>query len=218
MDLRQKRKLEQENIKNQKMEEVLNAALKVFCKQGIDNTKMTDIAEEAEIGIASLYRYFKTKPDIAVEVGCRLWQDMIMALTDLLYTKVQKASNGRDRVETILQLFLELYHNHQEFLKFIDEFDRYVVKEQVSLEKLKIYEKSIIDLKSVMMTAIESGRRDGTIRKDFDAEAYYFSTTHVLMTLCQKLLLRGKVLESDDIIQGEQQIQMIIDMSVRYLG
>ena len=103
MDLRQKRKLEQENIKNQKMEEVLNAALKVFCKQGIDNTKMTDIAEEAEIGIASLYRYFKTKPDIAVEVGCRLWQDMIMALTDLLYTKVQKASNGRDRVEVILQ-------------------------------------------------------------------------------------------------------------------
>lgn len=218
MDLRLKRKLEQEKIKNQKMEEVITSAQKVFCKQGIDNTKMTDIAEEAKIGIASLYRYFNTKPDIAVEVACRLWQDMIMALTDLTTSKVQKAGNGREQVEAILQMFLELYHNHQEFLKFIDEFDRYVVKEQVSIEKMRKYEKSIIDLKSVMMTAIENGRRDGTIRRDFDAEAYYFSTTHVLMTLCQKLLLRGKVLESDDIIQGEEQIRMIIDMSVRYLG
>jgi len=29
------------------------------------------------------------------------------------------------------------------------------------------------------------------------------------MTLCQKLLLRGKLLESDDIIQGEQQIEEV---------
>lgn len=218
MDLRQKRKQEQEIIKNQKMEEVINTALEVFCRQGIDNTKMTDIAEAAEIGIASLYRYFKTKPEIAIEAACRLWQDTIKALTELSNAKLQQARNGREQVEEIFQLFLELFHNHQSFLKFIDEFDRYIIKEQVPQEKLKKYEKSIIDLEIVMMNAIERGRADGTIRKDFDAEVYYFSTTHTLMTLCQKLLLRGRMLESDDIIQGEQQIQMVIDMSVRYLG
>jgi len=54
MDLRQKRKLEQENIKNQKMEEVIIATRKVICKQDIDNTKTTDIAKEAQIGVATL--------------------------------------------------------------------------------------------------------------------------------------------------------------------
>lgn len=217
MDLRQKRKLEQENIKNQKMEEVIGAALNVFCEQGIDNTKMTDIAEQAQIGIASLYRYFKTKPEIAVEAACRLWAEEIEVVNELLSAKVQHATNGREQAELILQLFLELYHYHKGFLKFLDEFDRYIVKEQVSLEKLKKYEKSIIDLKTVMMRAIERGREDGSIRADFDAEAYYFSTTHALMTLCQKLVLRGNVLESDDIIGGEQQIQVIIEMAVHYL-
>jgi len=218
MDLRQKRKLEQENIKNQKKEDVIGAALKVFCKQGIDNTKMTDIAEQAKIGIASLYRYFKTKPEIAVEAACRLWQDEIKDISEFLSVKLQYAVTGIEQVESILQLFLELYYYHKEFLEFLDEFDRYIVKEQVSLEKLKEYEKSIIDLKIVMISAIECGRRDGSIHKDFDAEAYYFSITHALMTLCQKLVLRGKLLESDDIIQGEQQIQLIIDMAVHYLG
>jgi len=217
MDLRQKRKLEQENIKNQKKEDVIGAALKVFCEQGIDNTKMTDIAEQAKIGIASLYRYFKTKPDIAVEAACRLWQEEIKTINEFSSAKVQRAATGKEQVESILQLFLELYYYHKEFLKFLDEFDRYIVKEQVPLENLKEYEKSIIDLKTVMITAIERGRRDGSIRKDFDAEKYYFSTTHALMTLCQKLVLRGKLLESDDIIQGEQQIQLIIEMAVHYL-
>ena len=217
MDLRQKRKLEQENIKNQKKEDVIGAALKVFCEQGIDNTKMTDIAEQANIGIASLYRYFKTKPDIAVEAACRLWQEEIKTINEFSSAKVQCAVTGKEQVESILQLFLELYYYHKEFLKFLDEFDRYIVKEQVPLENLKEYEKSIIDLKTVMITAIERGRRDGSIRKDFDAEKYYFSTTHALMTLCQKLVLRGKLLESDDIIQGEQQIQLIIEMAVHYL-
>jgi len=217
MDLRQKRKLEQENIKNQKMEDVIGAALKVFCEHGIDNTKMTDIAEQAQIGIASLYRYFKTKPEIAIEAACRLWQEEIEAINEFSSVKVQCAVTGREQVETILQLFLELYYYHKEFLKFLDEFDRYIVKEQVPLEKLKEYEKSIIDLKTVMITAIERGRTDGSIRKDFNAEAYYFSTTHALMTLCQKVVLRGKMLESDDIIKGEQQIQLIIEMAVHYL-
>jgi AcrR family transcriptional regulator len=218
MDLRQKRKLELENIKNQKMEAVIGAALKVFLEQGIENTKMTDIAEQAEIGIASLYRYFKTKPEIAVEAACRLWQEEIESVNELISVKLQQALSGKEQVASILQTFLELFHYHQEFLKFIDEFDRYIAKEQVPLEKLEKYEKSIIDLKTVMMTAIEHGRGDGSIRKDFDAEAYYFSTTHALMTLSQKLALRGRLLESDNIIQGEQQMQIIIEMAVRYLG
>ena len=80
MDLRQKRRLELENFKNQKMEEVIASALKVFLKKGIDSTKMTDIAAQAEIGVASLYRYFKTKPEIVVEAACILWQVEIAAV------------------------------------------------------------------------------------------------------------------------------------------
>ena len=67
------------------MDEVIDAALsRVFIKQGIDKTKMTDIAEEAQIGVASVYRYFKTKPDIAIEAAeelCRwklaIWKSTV---------------------------------------------------------------------------------------------------------------------------------------------
>jgi AcrR family transcriptional regulator len=217
MNLREKRKQEQEEIKKQRMDEVIDAALRVFIKQGIDKTKMTDIADEAEIGVASVYRYFKTKSDIAIEAANRLWQTEIGNLEERYKNSLPSGKNGREQVTEGLLLFLEIYQKHTDFLKFLDEFDRYIVKEQIVPEKMEKYEGSIIDLKSVIIDAIESGKSDGSIRQDLNSEVYYFSVTHALMALSQKLALRGSVLTSDELINGEQQLQMILDMAIRYL-
>jgi len=50
---------------------VIATALQVFKIHGIENTKTTDTAE---IEIASLYRYFKTKPYLAVEASYNIWE------------------------------------------------------------------------------------------------------------------------------------------------
>lgn len=217
MDLREKRKQEQDAIKKQRMDEVIDAALRVFIRQGIDKTKMTDIAEEAQIGVASVYRYFKTKPDTAIEAARRLWQEEIGNLQEQYQKSLTAEKSGREQVTEGLLLFLEIYQKHTDFLKFLDEFDRYIVKEQIVSEKMEQYEGSIIDLKSFMIDAIESGKKDGSIRQDLDSEVYYFSVTHALVALSQKLALRGKVLTSDEQIHGERQLKMIIDMAVQYL-
>lgn len=217
MELKEKRKIEQENLKRQRKEEVITAALEVFKIQGIENTKMTDIAEKAEIGVASVYRYFKTKPDIAVEAARKLWEDEIKELYASYTDEAFLNKNGVTMVKEILEVFLKLYKDHQDFMRFIDEFDRYVVRENISTEKLKEYEKSIIDLKSIMIKALECGKKDGTIRSDLDGGHFYFSITHALMSLCQKLILRGNVLESDKYVEGEEQIKTIIDMAVKYI-
>lgn len=217
MNLREKRKMEQEEQKKQRKEEVISAALEVFKKQGIENTKMTDIADKAEIGVASVYRYFKTKPDIVVEAACKLWEDEIIKLYKYYKTEDFQNKKGITKIQEILQVFLILYLEHQDFIRFIDEFDRYVVRENISKEKIKSYEKSIIDLEATFINALDCGKRDGTIRADVLDEQFYFSITHTLMSLCQKLILRGNVLESDENVKGEEQIKTIIDMAVKYI-
>lgn len=217
MDLREKRKIEIDNQKKRRKEEVVLAASEVFKKQGIENTKMTDIAEKAEIGVASVYRYFKTKPDLAVEVACKFWSDEISELYQYYTQEEFLHKNGITKVKEILEVYLKLYEEHQDFIRFMDEFDRYVIKENISKEKLKTYEKSIIDLKSLLLNAIEEGNEDGTIRRDLAREEFYFSINHALMSLCQKLILRSDVLESDKYVKSEDQIKMIIEMAVKYI-
>lgn len=217
MDLKEKRKSELDSQKNQRKEEVIFAALEVFKKQGIESTKMTDIAEKAEVGVASVYRYFKTKPDLAVEVACRFWQEEISELYKYYTCEEFLNKNGITKVKEILEVFIKLYKEHTEFIRFSDEFDRYVVKEKISKEKLKVYEESIIDLKAIYVNAINAGKNDGTIREDLSSDQFYFSISHALMSLCQKLILRGDVLKSDEYINGQEQIKMIIEMAVKYI-
>ncbi len=57
MDLRQKRQ-----------EEIICAAMRVFKKNGIENSKMEDIAIEAGIGKATIYGYFTSKRELFEEM------------------------------------------------------------------------------------------------------------------------------------------------------
>lgn len=218
MILNEKRKIELENQKNQRKEEVILAALDVFKKQGIENTKMTDISKKAQIGIASVYRYFKTKPDLVVEVACKFFEDETKELYKYYLNKDFIHKNGITKIQEILEVFLLLYREHKYFIRFIDEFDRYIVNENITKEKLSIYERGIIELKPVFLNAFKCGNEDGTIRTDLDSEQFYFSITHVLMSLCQKLTLRGDILESNHYVNNEEQIKMIIEMAIKYIN
>ena len=52
------------NVKEIKINHILEQGFELFSKEGIDNVTMNNIADKAEIGVASLYRYFSTKEEL----------------------------------------------------------------------------------------------------------------------------------------------------------
>lgn len=217
MNLKDKRKIEIERMKESKKEEVILAAVEVFKSLGIDHAKMTDVAKKAEIGVASLYRYFNTKVDLAIEAAIVVWAQEINQLYSRYEALSKGTEKGLDQVKIILEVFIELYENHPDFLIFIHEFDGFMVREKVEMEKLERYENGIIHLKQMLIDAIEKGKKDSSIKENIDVEAFYYTTTHALMSLVQKLLLRGHIIKSDASVSEKHQIETLIDMSVSYL-
>ncbi len=53
--------------KQAKKQEIVQAAIKVFAKRGVANTRMVEIAEAAGIGKGTIYEYFKDKNEIFAE-------------------------------------------------------------------------------------------------------------------------------------------------------
>ena len=51
-------------VKKQKPQQILDAALPVFCRHGFRKTSMLDIAEAAGMSRAALYLHFKNKEDV----------------------------------------------------------------------------------------------------------------------------------------------------------
>ena len=52
---------------------LLEAGFRLMSARTIEAVKLSEIANEAGIGIATLYRYFKTKAALVIEIGTVLW-------------------------------------------------------------------------------------------------------------------------------------------------
>ena len=60
------------SLKDLREEAIVYVAAELFLRDGIESVKMTDIADRAEVGVASLYRYFGTKEALVLRAGALL--------------------------------------------------------------------------------------------------------------------------------------------------
>lgn len=205
-------------LKEKRKEIIINSALELFLENGINETKITDIAEKSGIGVASIYRYFKNKTNILICAATLFWQKEINKYYERYNNEDFKKLNGLDKIKNLLYLFLEIYNNEPEFFAFLEQFDNYIKTQHVPKDVLKNYEKNIIGLKDLILVSVEQGKKEGLIRKDLNSIKFYMTITHSLMSLCQKLILRGDILESDNIISDNEQIELLITMSLNYIS
>ncbi len=57
------------SIKKETNRRILDAGFSMFSRMSIDKVSMENVADEAGIGIATLYRYYRTKSELVVAVG-----------------------------------------------------------------------------------------------------------------------------------------------------
>ena len=51
-----------------KHQKILHAAIKVFSERGFYNSRVSEIAKEAEVADGTIYLYFKNKDDILISL------------------------------------------------------------------------------------------------------------------------------------------------------
>jgi AcrR family transcriptional regulator len=59
---------ENEQVRQQRLDEILDASRRVFARKGLGATKIADIAQEAGISHGLLYHYFQGKEEIFLEI------------------------------------------------------------------------------------------------------------------------------------------------------
>ena len=57
-----------------KNQRILQSAFTLFAANTIEKVKLTEVAEAANIGIASLYRYYPSKSELVLAVSIWAWE------------------------------------------------------------------------------------------------------------------------------------------------
>ena len=204
-------------LKDKRIERAVSVSAEMFLEQGTENIKMTDIAEESGIGVATLYRYFGTKSGILVAAMTFLWNDLKDLFSGVFESETFTGQTGIKQVRDLLRMFIVMYTAHKDFMRLLGEFDRMVKNEEVPKEDLEQYERSVINFYPVFEKAFRKGTEDGTIRKGVDTKLFYMTYAHALTELCKKFI-NGEILPSDDFSDAEKELELLIECAADYLS
>lgn len=98
MGLRERKKL-------MRLQRIVAAARKLFVEKGFSSTTIQDIAEEADVGLGTLYLYAKSKEDLLVLV----FKDYILGMIETSFASVPRDAPLLEQVMTFFDGHIE-YH------------------------------------------------------------------------------------------------------------
>lgn len=205
---------ERDEQKNARIDRILAAAFKLFSSAGIEPVAMTDIAKKAEIGVASLYRYFSTKDEIAIRTAIWAWEKQISEKYPSINNDEYTNGNGLFRLSIIFSLFKKLYMSQPEFLRFIYFFDSYAVNSGIKQERMIEYENVIGKVQMIVADAIKLGLKDNSINIKYidKTEDLYFTLMHSFFSTAQKLTLSENLLAMNEKSKGSDQLDLLSEL------
>ena len=196
--------------------EVIQAAA-LFLRDGIAPVRMTDIADAAGIGVATLYRRYGTKTTLAIMAGTYLWQRINERILQSVESDEFLAMDGAARLTMLFGCYLDAYADHPGFVRFLDEFDHLVLAEGVEAAELAAYGEAIDSFYLIFEDAYQLGCADGTVTRAVDFPVLYRTVAHAMMGVAQKLVHR-EIIPSDDFSHGTDELRCLVQMTRFTLG
>ena len=187
---------------------IMDAALELFCEKGIDETSVEEIAAKAGVGSATVYRYFETKAELAIQCGVSYWKQVAGRCLDMSGRAGYADMNGMGQLECIMGGMLSIFEHETGFLKYLQEFDVFVRRYGINVERLREYEECIMSLKPPVIAALSKGKADGSMG---------FSLAHSVFGLMKKLAWNGDLLKLDKADGGLLQVRITIALLLRGL-
>jgi AcrR family transcriptional regulator len=100
-------------------QQITDAAFKVFSEKGYNNTTVSDIASELELGHSTVYRYFDNKLDIASAVIDDLIAQAANAITVESPENIASAEEYRAILATIGVRLFDLLESDPDLIRFL---------------------------------------------------------------------------------------------------
>ena len=143
--------------KNHKYHQILEAAVKVFARQGFHQSTVAQIAKEAGVADGTIYLYFKNKDDILVQ--------FFSFRAKQVFERFREAVDG---AQTSLDKLRNLVRRH--LTEFQRDRDGAVVYQVETHQNSRLAEAQIKEMsqmyRDLISEIVEQGQQDGTIRKD----------------------------------------------------
>ena len=142
---------------NSKHDRIIDAAVKTFARKGFFNSKVSEIAREAQVADGTIYLYFKNKDDILIS----LFEEKMDIIIKRVKVELDKLDDPVSRIKCFITLHLNLIEEDRNLAEVIQ------VELRQSNKFIREYRGSkFFDYLNIISSIIRDGQKSGVFRED----------------------------------------------------
>jgi TetR/AcrR family fatty acid metabolism transcriptional regulator len=140
-----------------KHQKILQAAIKVFSEKGFYNSRVSEIAKEADVADGTIYLYFKNKDDILIS----LFEEEFGKFVQNMQVELGKEKDPLQKIKRFAIVHLSLVTKHPHLGEVMG------VEVRQSTKFMKEYvNKPFIEYLNIIRSVVIEGQEKGLLRKD----------------------------------------------------
>ncbi len=95
--------------------QILDAAIRVFARQGFHSCRVSDIADEAGVAYGLVYHYFPSKDDVMSELFTERWLLLLAAIDEV----DGRNAPAREKLDAVAGFIIDSYRHDPELMQVI---------------------------------------------------------------------------------------------------
>ena len=148
--------------------QLLEAGLDLFSRHGIEAVSLQMVAETADVGIATLYKYYQNKLNLVIAISADMWETVWKEVLQAVDPEDLESRNAYQLVELYCDSIIRLYEERPEVLRFSANYKSYICREGASEEQLAVQLDVLKPIGMLFHRKYEAAKADGSIRTDQD--------------------------------------------------
>lgn len=147
-----------EKIQAEFKNQMLQAAERVICRRGYGATTMDEIAREAEFSKATLYKYFRNKGEILLELILKHVEEIRQRIVEIQQSKIEPEEKLKEMIRSVLEIQSQKENISRMFIQdksFHDFMHRFFVPSDK--EENRIFQQALRSFKSKRNEITQAG-------------------------------------------------------------
>lgn len=165
----------------------------------------------ANIGIATLFRYFPKKEKLIVAVATKLLEPTLQRFADIADLPL----SCLDKLSHLFDYFIEDHNNPS--TKLMSDFESYAAHTSDPLEGMDEFKELHQRIADEFSKIIHAGIQDGSIRTDLSIEETLPTVINAFGLFSKKLSLKAHFLLLDSDLESSRQLEILKNMLINYL-
>ena len=203
-----------EELREQNIRLVTEKALDCFIKKGINNTRVSEIADAAGLTERSVYRYFATKSDIVIAAAFCYWERAKAHIARELehHLSADTAMTGIEQINIILNSYAGLLFVDPEGIRFSLDAEVALFNVGKNTHVVNRPPERFEAYKGPLALALRCGLADGTVDPEANIKELYYNAYDSILGMMQRLTVG---VPSVNELDARERLRAMCDMFTR---